>query len=522
MSKSDYNFPSMAIRVAYLASALSWCGVVLLIVLSLREDASLLRWRSGLGAAAALCAAMGLFSTAAIVLLRERAESEDWRNDVKRLSNWIESWSDRDVREPSVVRSIPELSGLVKSLDRFRERLSHDLPTQHAPALARSARSASPRRPEQALTRSGMYEPPESVVDPTLSGDFATLDMVSRLDPRTLKWIDSSVGEQQFLGWPLADLRAKSFLDVVHPDDRNLAWEQFQGVLVKGEAHGLIYRIQTAKGESCAIELNVSVRYDAKQKSQVSYIRCHVTDVTDKLRAERELRRRTRELTKVNEELRKTNRELAELKDRYGDLYQNAPAMYFSLDDSGRILECNNTLLRTLGYHREDLIGAPIENLLPFAQRREFAATFADFLRTGYLELETSWKKANGETIDVWVMGTGVLAGDGRLKHSRCVAQDVTARRVLEEELHEKNERLARANEELSRKNKELDEFTYVVSHDLQEPLRTLIAFSDFLMRDCGDRIGEEGREHVRYLVDASRRMRSLINDLLNLSRAGA
>ena len=92
---------------------------------------------------------------------------------------------------------------------------------------------------------------------------------------------------------------------------------------------------------------------------------------------------------------------------------------------------------------------------------------------------------------------------------------------LLEAELQVKNERLARANAELSRKNKELDEFTYVVSHDLQEPLRTLIAFSDFLMRDQGDRLDDAGREYVRYLVEASRRLRALIQDLLTLSRAG-
>src|SRR4029077_15016523 len=90
-----------------------------------------------------------------------------------------------------------------------------------------------------------------------------------------------------------------------------------------------------------------------------------------------------------------------------------------------------------------------------------------------------------------------------------------------EAELHEKNHRLAQANEELSRKNHELDEFVHVVSHDLQEPLRTLIAFSDFLLKDYGDRLEPEGQEFVRYLVEASRRMRAMIHGMLNLSRAG-
>ena len=92
---------------------------------------------------------------------------------------------------------------------------------------------------------------------------------------------------------------------------------------------------------------------------------------------------------------------------------------------------------------------------------------------------------------------------------------------LLERELQEKNQRLGEANVELSQRNRELDEFVYVVSHDLQEPLRTLLAFSTFLMKDYGEKLETGAQEYVRYLVDASRRMRAMINGVLNLSRAG-
>jgi PAS domain S-box-containing protein len=281
----------------------------------------------------------------------------------------------------------------------------------------------------------------------------------------------------------------------------------------------LILRIKTAQGKPRAIEMNVGVRYGTDQA--VRHLRCHIADVTDKVRAERELRLRTRELTQVNEQLRQINRELEELKDRYSDLYQNAPAMYFSIDGAGRLLECNDTLLRTLGFRREDVIGQPYVKLLPESRRATFAQRFAEFMRTGSVEVKSQWVKADGATIDVWITGSAVRGRDGTIRHSRSVAQDVTAQLRLEAELQEKNDRLARANDELSRKNKEMDEFTYVVSHDLQEPLRTLIAFSDFLLRDCGERLDANGQEYVRYLVEASRRMRAMIHGLLSLSRAG-
>ncbi|MEO6809134.1 MAG: ATP-binding protein [Isosphaeraceae bacterium] len=355
--------------------------------------------------------------------------------------------------------------------------------------------------------------------DPLASSDFTTLDMVNRLDPKTLRWLESSRAEQEFLGWSLDELRSRSFLEIVNPDHVALAREQLLAAVAKGEAHGLVYRIKSATGEPKAVQLNVGVRYAADHS--VSHLRCHVTDVTDKLRAGRELRRRTRELTLANEQLRGINSELQELKDRYGDLYQNAPVMYFSLDRRGVFTDCNKTMLQTLGYRRVDLIGRHFTALLPEPRHPSFAAKHAEFLRTGLVELESRWRKADGCLIDIWVKATAVRDPDGVLLHSRSVAQDVTARKALEAQLLEQNDRLALANAELSRKNQELDEFTHIVSHDLNEPLRTMIAFSGFLLEDHGEQLNDEARQFVRHLVDASRRMRTLIQDLLQLSHAG-
>jgi light-regulated signal transduction histidine kinase (bacteriophytochrome) len=173
-----------------------------------------------------------------------------------------------------------------------------------------------------------------------------------------------------------------------------------------------------------------------------------------------------------------------------------------------------------LSLDRGKVVGCPYESVLHQPLREGFETRFNEFLDQGFVEKETRWVTSDRGIIDVWVRGTVVPGSKGSITHTRFVAQDVTAKRKLEAELHDKNERLAEANQELSNKNHELDEFVYVVSHDLKEPLRTLIAFSDFLLKDCGERIGAEGKEYVRYLVDASRRMRSMIEGLLTLSRA--
>ncbi len=388
-----------------------------------------------------------------------------------------------------------------------------------------SSTSAEPQLPAPGslMTRSGLFDSPSLAsdlpFDPQLSGNYSTIDMVNRLEPVGWHWIESSPAEQEFLGWTLADLRSKSFIDIVHPDDRRQVQETFRQALERGEALGLIVRIRTAHGKSRAIEVNAGARYGTDQR--VMHLRCHLTDVTEKVRAERQLRVRTFELTRVNEQLRSINRELEDLKNRYTDLYENAPAMYFSLDHEGRIAECNQTMLSTLNYQRSQIIGRPYEDLLDEASWEKFRAQFPKLFENGSIEEERRWVKSDGEFLDVWVLGRVVRGPKDSVRHARFVAQDVTARQQLEAELREKNRRLARTNEELSRKNRELDEFVYVVSHDLQEPLRTLIAFSDFLLRDYGDRLEAEGQEFVQYLVGASRRMRAMIHGMLNLSRAG-
>ncbi|MBU1061269.1 MAG: HAMP domain-containing protein, partial [Candidatus Omnitrophica bacterium] len=91
----------------------------------------------------------------------------------------------------------------------------------------------------------------------------------------------------------------------------------------------------------------------------------------------------------------------------------------------------------------------------------------------------------------------------------------------LENKVKERTIQLAEANEALALKNKELDDFTYIVSHDLKEPLRGTKAFTKLLMEDYSNKLDKEGKEYLKTILDSSVRMTRLIEDLLNLSRIG-
>jgi len=91
----------------------------------------------------------------------------------------------------------------------------------------------------------------------------------------------------------------------------------------------------------------------------------------------------------------------------------------------------------------------------------------------------------------------------------------------LEGRVQKRTADIEQVNEALRRRNAELDEFTYVASHDLQEPLRKLVAFSDLLPRDLNCELPEQAKRDLDFITEAAKRMQALVQDLLALSRAG-
>ena len=99
--------------------------------------------------------------------------------------------------------------------------------------------------------------------------------------------------------------------------------------------------------------------------------------------------------------------------------------------------------------------------------------------------------------------------------------QEIAKSKSAEEALADRTVQLERINRELVALNAELDSFTNMASHDMQEPLRTLMAFSDLLRKDLGDSLSEQAAKDLTFITDAAKRMQALIQDLLALSRAG-
>jgi PAS domain S-box-containing protein len=130
------------------------------------------------------------------------------------------------------------------------------------------------------------------------------------------------------------------------------------------------------------------------------------------------------------------------------------------------------------------------------------------------LEMDYRLRKRDGNYLHVEVKGVPLLNEDGSIREYIGSLNDVTARKEAENELRSYTQALERSN-------KELDDFAYIASHDLKEPLRGIHNYSCFLLEDNEGKLDEESIRKLNRLVYLSQRMERLVNDLLYFSRLG-
>lgn len=123
--------------------------------------------------------------------------------------------------------------------------------------------------------------------------------------------------------------------------------------------------------------------------------------------------------------------------------------------------------------------------------------------------------------IGVEIIGTGDLTYKMRSNAQDELGQLSRAFDDMTTNLNGLTTSLKRANQDLTHKNKELDEFSYIASHDLQEPVRKIVSFSELLRKDIGEDLPELAAKDLYYIIDGATRMQQLIQSLLDLSRVG-
>lgn len=131
--------------------------------------------------------------------------------------------------------------------------------------------------------------------------------------------------------------------------------------------------------------------------------------------------------------------------------------------------------------------------------------------------------RPDGEVRYMHARGEVICDSSGKPVRMVGTGQDITARKQIEDEIRRLNAdletRVAQRTAELQRSNEDLEQFAYISSHDLTEPLRTITAFTQLLDQRYGHVLDDKGREFMRLIVDGALRMNDLIGDLLAFSR---
>lgn len=195
-------------------------------------------------------------------------------------------------------------------------------------------------------------------------------------------------------------------------------------------------------------------------------------------------------------------------------ILEHVPTMLFVKDAQDlRFVRFNRAGEQLLGYPREALIGKSDFDFFPKSEAEFFTGKDREVLTSGVL-LDIAEEPIQTATGERWLhtRKVPVLDESGMPKYLLGISEDITERRVRDAELQQKSEALIRSN-------RDLEQFAYIASHDLQEPLRKVLAFGDRLRIDLGDSLQGDAADSLARMLGAAGRMQALVEDLLSLSR---
>jgi len=175
-----------------------------------------------------------------------------------------------------------------------------------------------------------------------------------------------------------------------------------------------------------------------------------------------------------------------------------------TISPEGKITDVNEATIKATGVSRDTLIGSDFSAY--FTEPDKASAGYRKVLADGSVrDYPLTLRHTSGRTIEVLYNGSVYRNAKGELQGVFAAARDITDRK--------------RAEEELARSNKELQQFAYVSSHDLQEPLRMISSFVQLLEKRYKGKLDQDADEFIGFVVEGTSRMQRMIQDLLTFSR---
>lgn len=183
----------------------------------------------------------------------------------------------------------------------------------------------------------------------------------------------------------------------------------------------------------------------------------------------------------------------------------------------GKWLKVNNKLCEIIGYSKEEILTKTFQDITHPDDLEEDLA-LADKLIRGEddtYSMEKRYYRKNGSIVWINLTVAVVRDAEGHPDYFVSVIEDIQERKSAEE-------MLKTTSAMLKQSNKDLEDFVYIASHDLKEPLRGIVNYSSFLIEDYADKLDSEGKVYINTIKKLARRLTEFIEDLLTYSRVGS
>lgn len=288
---------------------------------------------------------------------------------------------------------------------------------------------------------------------------------------------------------PSGTLVGRSVKEFLNEDDFRLIKKQTEK-RKKGETNRYELNIVTGEGNTRIIEVTGSPSFDPKGIYESSY--GVFRDITEIKQAQNKI--------KESEELFKT-------------LLNNAPLPIFYKDINGKYLGCNEQFEKFIGMTESEIVGKTVFDISP----KDIADKYNEkdvelFMNPGRQEYLWKAKSKSGDTRDVFFHKATIHDYLGNVTGLIGAIVDVTDIKKYENNLEIKQT-------ELERSNRDLEQFSYTVSHDLQEPLRMVASFTALLKSKYSENLPDAALSYIDFAVDGAKRMQEMIHGLLSYSR---